>query len=83
MRTTAIHLALVSLLAVAGCAPSNTGLVIDGVLGSPSAGACVFDPSGTTFLTTGILDTTTLIDNWKWIASSGTTVGTGVVDNPK
>jgi len=31
----------------------------------------------------GILDTTTLVDNWRWIAESGTEVGTGVVDTPK
>jgi hypothetical protein len=31
----------------------------------------------------GILDTTTLVDNWQWIAESGTQVGTGVVDTPK
>ena len=31
----------------------------------------------------GILDTTTLVDNWQWIAEPGTQVGTGVVETPK
>jgi hypothetical protein len=31
----------------------------------------------------GILDTTTLVDNWQWIAEPGTQVGTGVVPTPK
>jgi hypothetical protein len=31
----------------------------------------------------GILDTTTLLDNWQWIAQAGTEVGTGVVETPK
>ena len=31
----------------------------------------------------GILDSTTLIDNWQWIAEPGTQVGTGVVPTPK
>lgn len=31
----------------------------------------------------GIYDTTTLIDNWQWIAEAGTQVGTGVVETPK
>lgn len=32
----------------------------------------------------GILDTTTLIDNWKWIANGGTvTVGTAPIETPK
>jgi len=26
-----------------------------------------------------VLDTTTLVDNWKWIAEPGTTVGTDPV----
>jgi hypothetical protein len=31
----------------------------------------------------GVLDTTTLIDNWQWIAEPGTQVGTGMVPTPK
>ena len=31
----------------------------------------------------GILDSTTLIDNWQWLADPGTQVGTGVVPTPK
>jgi hypothetical protein len=31
----------------------------------------------------GILDSTTLVDNWAWIAAPGTEVGTGVVPTPK
>jgi hypothetical protein len=31
----------------------------------------------------GVLDSSTLIDNWQWIAESGTTVGTDVVPTPK
>lgn len=31
----------------------------------------------------GVLDSTTLIDNWQWIAEPGTQVGTGVVPTPK
>ncbi|MFO0754869.1 MAG: choice-of-anchor L domain-containing protein [Byssovorax sp.] len=31
----------------------------------------------------GVLDSTTLVDNWQWIAESGTTVGTDVVPTPK
>jgi hypothetical protein len=30
----------------------------------------------------GVLDSTTIIDNWQWIASSGTQVGTGQVPDP-
>ena len=32
----------------------------------------------------GVLDTTTLVDNFQWIASSGTvTVGTTPIEQPK
>lgn len=31
----------------------------------------------------GVLDTTTLIDNWQWLATPGTPVGTNPVDDPK
>ena len=31
----------------------------------------------------GVLDTTTLVDNFQWIASSGTVVGTGQIPAPK
>jgi hypothetical protein len=31
----------------------------------------------------GVLDTSTLIDNWQWIADSGTTVGTTPISTPK
>ncbi len=31
----------------------------------------------------GILDSSTLIDNWQWIAEPGTQVGTGTVPTPK
>jgi len=31
----------------------------------------------------GVLDTTTLVDNWHWIAEPGTTVGTEPVPDPK
>jgi hypothetical protein len=31
----------------------------------------------------GILDSSTLIDNWQWIAEPGTQVGTGAVPTPK
>ena len=31
----------------------------------------------------GILDSSTLVDNWQWIAEPGTTVGTDVVPTPK
>jgi hypothetical protein len=31
----------------------------------------------------GVLDSTTIIDNWQWIATAGTQVGTGHVDIPK
>lgn len=31
----------------------------------------------------GVLDSTTIIDNWQWIATSGTKVGTGQVPIPK
>jgi hypothetical protein len=31
----------------------------------------------------GVLDSSTLIDNWQWIAEPGTQVGTGVVPPPK
>ena len=31
----------------------------------------------------GVLDSTTLIDNWQWIAEPGTHVGTGIVPTPK
>jgi len=31
----------------------------------------------------GVLDSTVLIDNWKWIASPGTQVGTGHVPTPR
>jgi hypothetical protein len=31
----------------------------------------------------GVLDSTTLVDNWLWIAEPGTHVGTGIVPTPK
>lgn len=31
----------------------------------------------------GVLDTSTLIDNWRWIATAGTTVGTVKIPDPK
>ncbi len=31
----------------------------------------------------GVLDTTTLVDNWQWIATPGTGVGTNPVEDPK
>jgi hypothetical protein len=31
----------------------------------------------------GVLDTSTLIDNWQWIATPGTSVGTQGIPNPK
>jgi hypothetical protein len=31
----------------------------------------------------GVLDSSTLVDNWQWIAQSGTTVGTDTVPTPK
>ena len=31
----------------------------------------------------GVLDSTTLVDNWQWIAEPGTTVGTDPVPDPK
>jgi hypothetical protein len=31
----------------------------------------------------GVLDSTTLIDNWRWIAEPGTAVGTKPIPDPK
>lgn len=31
----------------------------------------------------GVLDTTTLVDNWQWLATPGTGVGTNPVEDPK
>jgi hypothetical protein len=58
MRSTLAILLLTSTLFSAGCAPSNPGLVIDGVVAPPTGGACIFDPAANAFLFSGVLDTT-------------------------
>lgn len=58
MRSFLAISSLVSMLLCAGCAPSNPGLVIDGVLAPPTGGgACTFDGTSTVFLGSGLLDT--------------------------
>lgn len=58
MRSSLLLTSLALALPVAGgCAPSNPGLVIDGVIPPPSGGMCLYDASATVFLLSGVLDT--------------------------
>lgn len=58
MRSSLSLLSLFALLASGvGCAPSNPGLAIDGVMASPMGGMCTYEATSNTFLGSGTLDT--------------------------
>lgn len=61
MRSSFSLVSLCALLTLsAGCAPSNPGLHIDGVLAPPMGGLCTIDASSNVFLGSGVLDTLSL-----------------------
>lgn len=57
MRSSLSRLVPYALLTLGlGCAPSNTGLSIDGVMASPMGGMCTYDATSNSFLGYGTLD---------------------------